>query len=144
MNIQKIFYSLLNPIQIIDGLLHPYKYTALIHLNENPMNIKWTKRANRALHKRQSPLIIELQLHFSCLVKKHVLFHTKSNIKSTAINKNLAIAFSTVQSQVCIADETILNHSITKVLTSKAAMKMHPRLLQFDYYRNNWIGEYYI
>ena len=59
-----------------------------ININNKQVEIKLTKAANRAIQQRTSPLFAEMELYFSCLVRKKVRFYETNNdvehIKSTA------------------------------------------------------------
>jgi hypothetical protein len=41
-------------------------------INGREVAVEWTPRAERAMQARSVPLIVELELYFSCLVKKFV------------------------------------------------------------------------
>lgn len=46
-----------------------------IEINGRSVSVEWTKAAARELTRRTQPLVVELELYFSCLVKKFVHFH---------------------------------------------------------------------
>ena len=41
-----------------------------IRINGRPVSVEWTNSAARELSQRAQPLVVELELYFSCLVKK--------------------------------------------------------------------------
>ena len=49
--------------------------TASVLVKGKPLLVEWTRAADRELANRDRPLVIELELYFSCLVKKFVHFH---------------------------------------------------------------------
>jgi len=144
MNIHNSYFSIINPLQLFSGWLHPYKHNASIILNNRLIQLEWTNRANSELINRNKSLIIEMQLYFSCMVKKRVLFHSSPEFTTTHVNEKLAIAFRAVQSTACDPVEFAKNFPVKKVLTSSAAQKMRPSKLQFDFQNGNWHGEYFI
>ena len=48
---------------------------AMVSINGRDVLIEWTRAAAAELARRPRPLIVEVELYFSCLVKKYVLFH---------------------------------------------------------------------
>ncbi|MCK9199885.1 MAG: hypothetical protein M0P59_06265 [Gallionella sp.] len=46
-----------------------------VQINGRQVSVEWTKSAARELAQRAQPLVVELELYFSCLVKKFVHFH---------------------------------------------------------------------
>jgi len=134
----------MNFLQLSNSWFHPYHNTKMILINNNEVEIKWTNRANRELNKLSKPLIVELQLYFSCMVTKRIFFHKSTDFEKTRVNNKLAIAFRILQSAYCEPAKLTKNILTKKVLTSKAALQMHPSLLQLDYYNSHWIAEYYI
>ncbi len=47
---------------------------ATVSINNHEVLVEWTPAAGRELARRSTPLIVELELYFSCLVKKFVHF----------------------------------------------------------------------
>lgn len=57
--------------------------SATVTINGKPVRGEWTAAAARALASREAPLCVELELYFSCLVKKFVHFRDDSRGKPT-------------------------------------------------------------
>jgi len=144
MNIHNSYFAITNPLTILDRWLHPYKYTTTILLREKNLLISWTKRADQALKTRTQPLIAEMQLYFSCVIKKRVLFHTSSDIPSTPVNPKLNIVFRTVQSTSCSPEEFAQNYPIKQDFDSQAANQMHPSQLNIDFKNQQWVANFNI
>lgn len=126
-------------------LLHPYKRTISCILNQNKINILLTKRANQALSRRVSVMTIEMQLYFSCMVKKRVLFHTGSvSFPFEQIIPGLNIAFRSVQSDNCDPEEFAAHFPQKKSLNNSAINNMTPRVLCIDYIDDSWVGDFTI
>lgn len=66
------------------------------------LRILLSATAQRALSKRSTPLIAEMELYFSCLIRLRVCFY-EDDIKSTAtpVSERLSIRFRPVTSTSC-------------------------------------------
>jgi len=144
MKLELIFLSKINPIQLIKHFLDPFTHSTNVLLNDKSIQVKWTNRAKTELIKRDSPLVIELQLYFACMVTKRILFHDSTDLVHTPVTNKLAICFRTVQSNSCELASSTTKVSDKKALTSVAAKKMHPSKLQLDYSNKCWVAEYFI
>ena len=61
--------------------------------------------AQAALERREFALTVELELYFSCLVKKFVHFHELAPaLESIAVTERLRVAFRPVTSTACSMD----------------------------------------
>ncbi len=82
-----------------------------IEINGRSVSVEWTKAAARELTRRTQPLVVELELYFSCLVKKFVHFHETPPQRDTiAVSDKLAVFFRPVTSTACsfeVADAVI-------------------------------------
>lgn len=134
----------INPLYYIDKWLNPYQHKKVIAFNDNPLTIEWTKRADKALSQGSNNLIVEMQLYFSCVVKKRVLFTEQADFKTIPVNDKLSIAFHPVEAASCDPIEFAKNFPAKREFDSVSAKKMRPRTLQFDYKNNSWQGEFYI
>lgn len=124
----------------LDRKLHPYRHFYIINLRDSRTLIRWTKRANQALEKRHDPLVAEMQLYFSCFVKKRVVFSDQCISPVIRVNDRLCVGFSTVESLSCDPVEFAQNFPVKKKMSTPGAKKMHPSLLELDYRNGKWIG----
>ncbi len=138
------FGPAINPFYFLDRLLNPYHFNFNISLKEKPLKIEWTKRAQQELSHISKPLIVEMQLYFSCVVKKRVLFSEQVDFKTTSVNDNLQVAFHPVEAASCDPIEFAKNFPAIREFDSISAKKMHPSQLKIDFKQNAWQGEFYI
>lgn len=136
------YFSVGNPLRLLDRWLNSYHHYHVVVLGNKNLRVEWTDRANHALQIRSSPLIIEMQLYFSCVVKKRVLFHETSELEVTDVNSSMKIAFRPIQSAVCDPEEFAENYPLGRVLDSPAATKMIPSRLRIDFQQGQWEGEF--
>lgn len=90
------------------------------------------------------PLIAEMQLYFTCVVKKRVLFHDETELTTEPVNERLSITFRAVDSTSCDPEKFAQNYPIRRELESHATMKLSPSLLLIDFRRGKWIGDFNI
>ncbi len=140
--LQGSYFSIENPLRLLDRWLHSYRHHRTVVLGNKKLRVEWTDRANDALQARSEPVIIEMQLYFSCVLKKRVLFHEHSESGATEVNSSMKVLFQAVQSAACDPHEFAENFPIDKVLGSSAASKMIPSKLRVDFRQERWVGEF--
>lgn len=120
--------------------------TATVSINGRPVTVEWTHAAALALAKRGTPLIVELELYFSCLVKKFVHFHNEApNRDTVAPHKNLRLYFRAVTSTACSLEKAeSLGRQPEVELDTDAVRKMAPKKVTIDHARGQWLGSYYL
>ena len=83
-----------------------------------------------------------MQLYFSYVVKKLVLFHDQTDIEMTGVNDKMRIAFRAIQSAVCDPEEFARNYPVGRVLNAPAAARMIPSKISIDFRKGRWQGEF--
>ena len=136
------YFSVKSPVKIIERWLNPYQLIDNIDIRGKNMAIMCSRRAVKALAQRQSALTAELQLYFTCVVQKRVIFHEKSDLDAISTNTNLNIFYRTVQSSACDPSEFAEKHPVEKDLNSKSASLMRPSVLKIDYKNGLWQGSF--
>lgn len=142
LNLQASYFSIKNPLEIFDRWLNPYHLKDSIDIRGKKMAIMYSKRAEKALEKRERALVAELQLYFTCVVQKRVVFHEHTDLDTIRANPKLDIAYHTVQSNACDPVEFAEKHPVKKELNSKGAQSMRPSLFKIDYKNGEWIGDF--
>ena len=137
--------NLFNPGAVLDRLLNGYRNSKTIAFQGNELSVLWTRRAGHELRKHSTrPLTVEMQLYFSCVIKKRVLFYDTDNPPGVTVNENLNMLFRPVQATSCDPVEFASNYPVKTDLTSPGARKMHPRLVKIDFRDGEWSGEFEI
>ena len=117
-----------------------------IEINGRSVSVEWTKAAARELTRRTQPLVVELELYFSCLVKKFVHFHEMPPQRDTIpVSDKLAVFFRPVTSTACsfeVADR--LGRQPEVELDTANVRKIAPKRVQLDFVRGAWQGNYWI
>lgn len=142
LNLQASYFSLDDPRRVIDRWLNRYNYRSTLQIDRRPLELRWTTRAERELDRRQRALVVELQLYFSCVVKKRVLFHEHADFSTTRVDDRLEIAFHAVASAVCDPNEFARDHPAGRDLSSGPAARMIPPVVEIDYLAGRWEGRF--
>jgi hypothetical protein len=142
LNIQASYFSIDNPLRVLDRWRNRYRYRQTVRVNRRPLELCWTGRAEHELNRRGQALIVELQLYFSCVVKKRVLFHQRAEFATTRVDERLAIAFHAVASAVCDPNEFARKHPAGRDLSPGPAARMVPPIVEIDYRAGRWEGRF--
>ena len=143
LQLQAGYFSIKSPLHVLEQWFNPYHHKDSIEIRGKKMAILYSKRAEKALKNRDSALIAELQLYFTCVVQKRVIFHEKTELDTIKANNNLEVAYHTVQSNACDPVEFADKHPVKKELKSKGAQSMRPSALKIDFKNGQWIGNFY-
>jgi len=147
MNIHESYFSFTaayNPLPLFERWFNPYKNSTTVEIKDFPVEVEWTQRAERQLAQRTTPLTVEMQIYFSCVVKKRVLFHETADLDGSNVGDKLTANFSVVESNSCDPVEFANNFPVKNRFNSIAATKMHPKKLTLDYKGGQWLGEFTI
>ena len=127
---------------VING--EPLSKTILI--NDKPLIVEWTPRAQRELDRRTHPLYVEMELYFSCMVKKYIHFREQPRSgTSVHVNEKFAVYFRPVTSTECSMDLAAdLGRQPEIELHNEAVSRMVPKRIFVDFKNSRWIGEYWL
>jgi hypothetical protein len=142
LNLQASFFAIDNPLRTLDRWLHGYRYRRTVQIDRHPLELRWSARAERELERCRQPLIVELQLYFSCVVKKRVLFHRQVDFATTRVDDRLQIAFRPIASAVCDPREFALRYPAGRDLSAGPAARMIPAIAEIDYRDGRWEGQF--
>ena len=120
--------------------------SATIHINGKEVLVEWTRSAQQMLKERTQPLMMELELYFSCLIKKFVQFHDGlDNNDTVRISDNFHIRFRTLTSTACSIDELPKGQRQPPTeLDTPIAKRLAPKRIRVDYRNQQWQGEYWL
>ena len=112
-----------------------------VTIQDKNVVVTLSKSAEKALAVRNNILVAEMELYFSCLIRKQVRF--KENIEGDLVNVNekLAIRFRPVMTKVCGIDYEGDEPPLTDFPIQKPEAFI-PRWLKIDFQKNEWIGEF--
>ncbi len=111
-----------------------------ITLHEKSLEIRLTKAAQKALARRERPLVAEMELLFSCLLRKRVYFG-ESTEQSVPVSAQLAVRFKPIMTRRCsVAEGGATPPSIGFPLENPRPYV--PNWLAIDYRRGQWVGDF--
>lgn len=138
------YFAITNPLAMIADWLNPYSHQKTVELNGSEVNVAWTRRADKAMQERDQVLLVEMQLYFSCVVQKRVLFHDEGSNKYKMVTGHLYISFHPVEAESCSPELFASQHPVRRELNSHSASRMRARQLRLDYKKGQWQGEFTI
>lgn len=111
--------------------------SATVNISGKQVEVFCSASADRALAKRDMPLVVELKLIFACMVRKQVHFHeTSTSRNAIEVSGKLALLISTIAPGAC--EVTAKAGS-----TATAALRnFMPKWVRIDYVKGKWVGEY--
>lgn len=119
-------------------------HAATVWINDRPVQVEWTRAAARALAARTTPLVVELELYYSCLVKKFVHFHDAAPDRATVwADPRLQLFFRAVTSTACSMEKANeLGRQPEIEITTEAVRKIAPKTVHIDHVAGQWRGRY--
>jgi len=112
-----------------------------ITFDGKPMTVQLTPAAEAALRERATPLVAELELYFSCLIRKRVCFHEGvAGERAVAAAENLYVSFRPVMTEQCQIDATTQAAVTDFPIANPAAFV--PHRLRLDHRHGEWQGEF--
>lgn len=120
--------------------------TTTVSINGKSVVVECTRSAARALAERPGPLVLELELYFSCLVKKFVHFHDDAHGRSTvSATDKLQLYFRVVTSTACTMDAADrLGRQPETELDTFAARKLAPKRVNIDFSKGGWQADFWM
>jgi hypothetical protein len=129
-----------------------------IEISGKKIRISVSPNAVSALTQRQSPLVAEMELYFSCLIRKKVRFYEPEyepeheqeyeseheqevGVRGTSVLDNLSVVFHPVMTKLCGKDYEGDEPPVTDFPIVKAAPFV-PHWMTIDYKAGQWLGEF--
>jgi len=113
-----------------------------VKIQNRSVVINLTSAAKKALLKRELPLFVEMELYFSCLIRKQVLFHdVQRQADSVSAGDNLSISFHPVVTNSCMIKEAGKEPEKSD-FEMKRKDCFVPKWLKLDFKKGEWTGEY--
>lgn len=111
-----------------------------ITLHDKTLEIRLTRAARKALALRDTPLVAEMELLFSCLLRKRVHFGEAAE-RSTPVNDRLAVRFRPIMTRHCSVAEGGPTPPSDDFPIANPRPYV-PNWLAIDYRRGEWVGAF--
>jgi hypothetical protein len=105
------------------------------------VTVSLTHAAVNALSNRDTPLIAEMELYFSCLIRKKVRFRENMDKEVVNVIDQLSVRFRPVMTKVCGIDYEGDEPPLTDFPIQKTDAFV-PHWLKIDFKNNEWKGEF--
>lgn len=112
-----------------------------ITLQDRPVRIELTAAAERALAARATPLTAEMELYFSCLIRKQVRFRESPVPDAVRAGVQLYVCFHPVMTERCGVDYEGDEPPLTDFPIARPEAFV-PAWLRIDYHGGRWQGEF--
>lgn len=112
-----------------------------IDFHQRKIAISLSDAAEKALAKRSVPLLAEMELYFSCLIRKTVRFRDETANDSVTVNDKLALRFRPVMTKHCGLDYEGDEPPLTDFPIAREERYI-PHWLKLDYRNGEWQGEF--
>lgn len=110
-----------------------------------PFMLELTPRARKALEHNPSILIVEMELFFSCLIRKRLYFGRPPAASARPLpspEPRIALWFHPVMTQVCTLTSNDLETVPLVDFPVERSAIFQPRWLSLDHRRRGWQGEF--
>ncbi|OIQ99781.1 hypothetical protein GALL_181780 [mine drainage metagenome] len=116
--------------------------TILTTLDGRRLQVHLSRAALQALEQRTSPILAEMELYFSCLIRFQVRFREDFDLSGgTKVNDKLCVSFRPVTSARCDLHAAKDGPPLEDFPTSKRS-SIVPYWLSIDFYRGEWLGQF--
>ncbi|HEY0634794.1 MAG TPA: hypothetical protein VGE00_05370 [Gammaproteobacteria bacterium] len=108
-----------------------------------PLTIHLTRGAEAALRQRTTPLVAEMELYFSCMIRKRVRFHTVvRHDRTVLVADNLCVGFRPVMTEQCRIDGARDDEVALTDFPIARRVAYLPSWLRIDFRQGEWLGEF--
>ncbi len=111
-----------------------------ITLHDKTLEVKLSSAAERALKRRERPLAAEMELLFSCLLRKRVRFGDAVEA-DTLVNDRLAVRFRPIMTRKCSVSEAGASPP-SESFPLENPRPYVPNWLTIDYRHGEWVGNF--
>ncbi len=105
------------------------------------VTVSLSSMAIKALSSRDKPLIAEMELYFSCLIRKQVRFKEKADGNLVDVVDQLSVRFRPVMTKSCGIDYEGDEPPLEDFPIEKPEAFV-PHWLKIDFKKDKWIGEF--
>ncbi len=105
------------------------------------LTLELSPAAERALQGLTQPITAEMELYFSCLIRKKVRFHSDRNENDVAADEHLNLRFRPVMTRHCEMDGVDGEPPLTDFPIANVKPYV-PHWLKVDFQDGQWRGEF--
>lgn len=115
----------------------------LVRLGGRDIDLTLSSTAEAALARAGRPVIAEMELYFSCLIRKRVRFPAAAHADAQciALDDHLTVCFRPVMTRACSMD-AVAGKPELEAFPIHRPEAFLPKWLQLDFRRGGWSGEF--
>lgn len=116
----------------------------IIPFGKGTLEVRLTPRARQALAALDTPLAVELELYFSCLIRKRVIFTgvpRQDAVASGRLSEQVWVSFRPVMTKACALGEAAGKPDLETFPIVRAAA-FTPKWLELDRAHGQWRGAF--
>lgn len=114
---------------------------AQVQIAGKNVDVLLSRSAQKALSERTELLVAEMELYFSCLIRKQVRFREEPDNQVVPVMDNLGIRFRPVMTESCRVGGDGDAPPVTDFPIARQAPYV-PKWLKLDYSSSGWTGEF--
>jgi hypothetical protein len=115
-----------------------------IEILGKPVLVEWSSSADKKMQDLAEPLLVEMELYFSCLIRKAVRFGGDAQAANfTTAAPHLKIGFRPVMTKVCKVSDFEGAPPLEDFPIVKPEAFV-PKRLTIDYRGGKWMGEFFL
>lgn len=115
----------------------------IVEINGKSLSLNVSRVASDRLERLDSPLLLELELYFSCLVRKRVYVRESDDVDDmVAVSDNLWLRFRPVVTERCAMREVDSANPPVTDMPMKNPGRFFPHWLTLDFRRGEWHAEF--
>ncbi|GAO36634.1 hypothetical protein SCT_2043 [Sulfuricella sp. T08] len=113
-----------------------------VEIFNKTVRVEWSDAAESAMASRMGPLTVEMELYFSCLIRKKVRFGNQAHSREfLPVNQHLAVAFRPVMTKSCKIDRDNAEAPLSDFEIKNPAAFV-PHWLKIDFRHGKWEGDF--
>jgi hypothetical protein len=117
--------------------------TKSIQLGHRAVQLQLSRAAEAALARRTTPLVAEMELYFSCLIRKRVRFPEQPHADAlcATASDSLVVCFRPVMTRACSMQE-VAGQPELDAFPIRRPDAFIPKSLSLDFHHDTWSGEF--
>ena len=109
---------------------------------DKQLQLRLTPAARRELAQRTGPLYVEMELYFSCMIRKRLRFYDQPlDVKYAVVMDKLHLGFRPVMTQQCSIHQSDGPPPVTDFPIARVSSFI-PHWLSIDFLNGVWSGEF--
>jgi hypothetical protein len=106
--------------------------------------VEWSAAADRQLNLLTEPLNVEMELYFSCLIRKAVRFGRDAQAAQfSSVSPHLKVGFRPIMTKACNVKDFEVEPPVEDFPIVKPEAFV-PKRLTIDYKKGKWVGDFFL